>query len=257
MTGEFPVIVVDNGSTDGTAALVKDRFPGLRVISLPGNIGAAARNRGVAEARTPYVAFCDDDSRWPYGSLSRATRYFEKYPHLGLVCGRILVGESGKIDPVCRQLRESPLEGGRVLPGPAIMGFVACGTIVRRSAFLESGGFNEHYGVGGEELLLALSLRQKNWALSYVDELVSHHFPDAGPRPDRAVIMARNDLWSIWMKMPLFTLLRLTGRRLARAFVHGGHRRAFLEALKGLPWVVKRRDPVPRAVEKDFLKTFA
>src|SRR5689334_22243509 len=53
-----PVIVVDNASDEPI------RLPGAEVIRLPRNLGAAARNAGVARARTPFVAFADDDSYW-------------------------------------------------------------------------------------------------------------------------------------------------------------------------------------------------
>src|SRR5215218_1414627 len=71
-----PVVVVDNGSDDDTVD-VAGRFPGVRVLRLPRNHGAAARNYGVAAAKTPYVAFADDDSWWAPGSLARAGELFE------------------------------------------------------------------------------------------------------------------------------------------------------------------------------------
>jgi glycosyltransferase involved in cell wall biosynthesis len=56
-----PVVVVDNGSTDGTVHAVREQFTGTVVLALPRNYGAPARNLGVIAARTPYVAFSDDD----------------------------------------------------------------------------------------------------------------------------------------------------------------------------------------------------
>jgi len=56
-----PVIVVDNGSGDGSGALVRERFPEVRLIELASNQGAVARNVGVAAARTELVAFADDE----------------------------------------------------------------------------------------------------------------------------------------------------------------------------------------------------
>jgi hypothetical protein len=49
------------------------------------------------------------------------------------------------------------------LPGPPVLGFIACGGIVRRAAFLEVGGFNSRLGVGGEEELLAVDLTARGW----------------------------------------------------------------------------------------------
>lgn len=70
------IIVVDNASTDNTAALVRMRFPSVRLIRLETNRGAVARNIGVRAARTPYVAFADDDSGWSPGALDQASQHF-------------------------------------------------------------------------------------------------------------------------------------------------------------------------------------
>jgi N-acetylglucosaminyl-diphospho-decaprenol L-rhamnosyltransferase len=79
---EFELVVVDNASTDGTAGRVRERFPGVRVIESPTNLGAAGRNLGVAAASAPYVAFCDDDCWWEGGSLTRAAELLDAYPHV-------------------------------------------------------------------------------------------------------------------------------------------------------------------------------
>jgi GT2 family glycosyltransferase len=78
-----PVIVVDNGSQDGTAKTVRDGFPGVQVLALPKNVGATARNLGVQVARMPYVAFSDDDSWWAPGALERAAAVLDRCPRLG------------------------------------------------------------------------------------------------------------------------------------------------------------------------------
>src|SRR3954447_17132804 len=67
-----PVVLVDNGSTDGTADAVRARCPSVDVVALPRNLGAVGRNVGVRRLTTPYVAFCDDDTWWDPGALRRA-----------------------------------------------------------------------------------------------------------------------------------------------------------------------------------------
>lgn len=62
-----PVIVADNGSTDGTAAAVRREFPHVTLLDCGANLGAVARNHGVARVTTPYVAFGDDDCWWEPG----------------------------------------------------------------------------------------------------------------------------------------------------------------------------------------------
>src|SRR3954468_15042196 len=97
---EAPVILVDNGSTDGTAPAVRARLPQVRVIELAENAGAVARNIGVQAAETPYVAFADDDSWWAPGALRRAADILDAHPRVGLLAGRVLVGPQERTDPV-------------------------------------------------------------------------------------------------------------------------------------------------------------
>ncbi|MCT9931666.1 glycosyltransferase family 2 protein [Planotetraspora sp. A-T 1434] len=67
-------ILVDNGSTDGTAAFVRRRFPRMDVVKLGRNLGAPARNPGVRRATTPYVAFADAVAR-PHGATKPGRSY--------------------------------------------------------------------------------------------------------------------------------------------------------------------------------------
>lgn len=135
-----PVVVVDNGSRDGTPDVVRREHPDVRVVELGRNLGAPARTVGVRSASTPYVAFSDDDSWWEPGALGRAAAHLRAHPRLGLVAARVLVGPSGRLDPVCEAMEASPLGTSPGMPGPAVVGFVACGAVVRREAFLEVGG---------------------------------------------------------------------------------------------------------------------
>src|SRR5687767_593327 len=80
-----PVVLVDNGSTDGTAAAVRGRFPDVDVVALGENLGAVGRNVGVDRLGTPYVAFCDDDTWWEPGSLRRAADLLDACPQVAVV----------------------------------------------------------------------------------------------------------------------------------------------------------------------------
>jgi GT2 family glycosyltransferase len=62
-----PIVVVDNGSNDGTPASVRTEFPSIQVLELERNVGSSARNLGVRLAATPYVA-----ARTPVGPTSRS-----------------------------------------------------------------------------------------------------------------------------------------------------------------------------------------
>src|SRR5918997_316195 len=77
-----PIIAVDNASSDRTAEVV--RGLGIEVDQLEANIGAAARNVGAAKAKTPYVAFCDDDGWYGRPGLEAACDLLDNHEQLAL-----------------------------------------------------------------------------------------------------------------------------------------------------------------------------
>ncbi|MBA3294349.1 MAG: glycosyltransferase, partial [Geodermatophilaceae bacterium] len=176
---EAPVLLVDNGSQDGTAAAVRRALPTVRVIELPGNVGGYARTIGARLATTPYIAFADDDSWWAPGALRRAVDYFDAHPRMGLLAARILVGPEDQLDPICKSMRDSALGWDPDLPGPSLLGFLACAAMVRREAFHAVGGFDQVVRFPGEEERVALDLAAAGWGLVYVDDIVVHHHPSS------------------------------------------------------------------------------
>jgi GT2 family glycosyltransferase len=246
------VVVVDNGSADGTVAAVAAVHPQVRVVPLGRNRGAVARNIGVHLARTPYVAFSDDDSWWEAGGLERAADLFDAHPRLGLIAARILVGPERRPDPVNALMAGSPLAAEPGLPGPSVLGFLACATIVRRRAFLDAGGFSSLLFFVGEERLLAYDLAAAEWSRCYVPEIVAVHQPSPHRPPPRARRRAelRNAVLTVWMRRPGRVVLRETARMGAAAVRDGDARAALLAAVVRLPAALARRRPVPRTVER-------
>lgn len=243
-----PVIVVDNGSSDGTADALS-ALPGVQVISPGRNLGSAGRTLGVEAARSPYVAFSDDDSWWAPGALSRAAELFEHHPRLGLLAGHTLVGPSQRPDPLNAMLAAAPLGREPDLPGPSVLGFLACAAVVRRSAYLQVGGFHPRLGIGGEEQLLAVDLAAAGWGLAYVADVVAHHHPDPGrPRTGRAVRQRRNELWSLWLRRPATEAFRHTARCAWAALGDPVAGQALRQSIAALPWVLAERRPLPRPV---------
>jgi GT2 family glycosyltransferase len=218
------------------------------VIESGDRLGSAARTLGVEVADTPLVAFSDDDSWWAPGALGRAATLFEAHPRLGLIAARIIVEPDGRLDPTCHGMRASPLDDEPDLPGPPVLGFLACAAIARREAVLACGGFHARYGFGGEEHLLAVDLASAGWGLAYVDGVIAHHEPAPGPRRWQGADELRNLLWSTWLRRPLPRALQLTGALTARG--GDGTMRAIAAALRGLPWVMRERRVVPALVER-------
>ena len=248
------IVVVDNASADSTAALVRERFPGVTLISMETNIGAAARNIGVQQVQTPYVAFADDDSWWAPGSLDEAVRVLDAHPRIAALCARILLGEEEQEDPVCGVMASSPLSAAG-LPGPALLGFIACAVVFRRAAYLEAGGYEPKFFVGGEEELLTLDLVASGWSVVYMPDLTVHHYPSPQrDNPGRQKIVIRNALWVAWLRLPLMRAMEETWRIYRSAIDHRTFKHALLSALNELPWVVAKRRVLPDKVQLLYQK---
>ncbi|MGH3897328.1 MAG: glycosyltransferase family 2 protein [Pseudonocardiaceae bacterium] len=254
LTPPPPVVVVDNGSTDGTAHAVGQRFTEVTVLPMRRNYGASARNVGVLAARTPYIAFSDDDSWWAHGALQRAAAVLDTHPRLGLVAARTLVGPAERPDPVNPLMAASPLPRSPHAPGPSVLGFLACSAVLRRQAFREVGGFSSVLFFMGEEQLLCYDMAAAGWERAYLDEVVAHHHPSRH-RPDaerRRALQLRNALLTAVLRRPR-RVVAAAAAALVRDSVHdAAARKALRGALVRLPAALRRRAPLPAAVEKQI-----
>lgn len=248
-----PLIVVDNGSTDGTPDRVRAQFPGVTVLTLPPGLGCLSRNEGIRLAKTPYVALCDDDSYWEPGALTRAVAYFDAYPHLGVLAGKVLLGDEQRLEPVCEAMRDSPLTDERPLPGPAILGFVCCAVVVRQTAFWSIGGFHQQFAIAGEERLFSVDMRGAGWSLAYAEDMVAYHFPSPSRSVARRIhLLTRDTLWYYWLRRPWYFALRHTLHIHQRSRRDANVRTGYREALRLAYRVLRQRRVVRTAVEEQI-----
>lgn len=239
------ILVVDNASQDDTAERVRSEFPQVGLLIMERNMGAAARNAGVEQAHTEYIAFCDDDSWWEGGALAKAVALLDAHPRIAALSARILLGPEEKEDPICAEMASSPLPS-QGLPGPALLGFIACAAIFRRAAYLEVDGYQQQFFVGGEEELLAMDLWAKGWAIVYAPELIAHHWPSSvRDNPARQRTILRNALWVAWLRLPLIAALRRSWEICRTAPDRTALGSALAAALRGISWVVRHRKVAP------------
>jgi GT2 family glycosyltransferase len=253
-----PIIVMDNNSDDGTATMAQRhaaRAPGrVRVVELGDNLGAVARNIGVARSTTPYVAFCDDDSWWDPGAFDRAERIFDEHPAVGLLAARTVVWPDFRDDPMVGLLSNSPLGLRPGLPGPSILGFMACAAMVRKSAFDSVGGFSTVLHFRGEEQLLAMDLAAAGWELCYCPDLVAVHRPSTArlPGPAQHARVLRNEALTAWLRRPVPVCIRKTAALVRATTGDRAYAAAALEAVRLLPEAVRQRRRLPKGLEADI-----
>jgi len=242
-----PVVVVDNGSHDGTVAAVRREHPEIGVISLSSNYGALARNVGVWAAETPYVAFADDDSWWATGALDQAADELDRHPDWGLVAGRVVVGDEERPEPLSVAMGRSRLPAVDGRGARLAAGFVCRGAVVRVTALREAGGFDPIVFLAGEEERVTLDLLAAGWRVVHLPWVVAHHDPDTDPRAGRTALMLRNAFLTAVMRRRWRVVVRRGLEALVVAPVG-----AFGRALPRLRAAWEIRRPVPSYVE-DYL----
>jgi GT2 family glycosyltransferase len=247
------VVVVDNGSSDGTPAALRDRFPGIEVLEVGRNLGAAGRNLGLEAARTPYVALCDDDTRWAEGSLTSAAEVLDEHPDVAIACARLLIGDDGREDPVNKAMAGSGLHKG-ALPGPRLLGFLAGASLVRRDPVLSAGGFSARFFLGGEEELLSIDLARRGWHVVYAPDAIVRHYPsNHRDATGREILTFRNALWTTWLRWPARPAMARTRDIVRRARRRGVAGRVVQECLRGVPWILAHRAAVDGDLAQDLV----
>jgi N-acetylglucosaminyl-diphospho-decaprenol L-rhamnosyltransferase len=246
------IVVVDNGSTDETWNHLVTHFPHVTSLRAAHNVGAAARTIGAMAVDVPYIAFCDDDSWWTEGSLSRAADVLDAYPRLALLAGQLTIHRTGRSDPLNVAMADGlPRVDGT--PGVPVLGFLACAAVVRRSAFLSAGGFSDKWHIGGEELPLALDLASAGWQLAYIEEVRAVHDPShQRDAYTRRRTTTRNDAWCTWSRRSVRGAVSRTVELLHCAWADRAARDGLLDALRGAVPILLARRPVSADIERQL-----
>jgi glycosyltransferase involved in cell wall biosynthesis len=139
---DYEVVVVDDGSTDGTEMAVATLGEGIRYLYQENAGEARARNCGLSAARGEVVAFLDSDDQWAPDLLEREVRILKDHREVALVCAQSVT--SGKKSK--KFLPQQEVVTGDLFPVLFQTNFVNNSTVVaRRSCLAEAGGFNEAY----------------------------------------------------------------------------------------------------------------
>ena len=189
-------VVVDNASRDGSVALVRERFPEMRLVALEQNIGfAAACNRGVLEAETPFLFLVNPDAEPHPGAIEALHDVLRLVRSHGRR-GPRLVDESGResvsvLGFPTRWWRGAPpasaFRGRRAPPASVeatLHGEFALGAalLLRRVAFDEVGGFDPGFFLFYEEVDLCRRLAAAGWTLEQCPSAVVTHVGGAATR---------------------------------------------------------------------------
>jgi GT2 family glycosyltransferase len=179
------VIVVDNGSGDGSLGFLRAEHPGVRVISFATNTGFGhAANAGTFAARSELVALVNTDVVLASDWLSRMSHPLRADRGIASVACKMLslhdptrVYDAGDVlrrDGACEQRGRFGRDDGRWDAPGEVFGACAGAALYRRAALLEVGGFDERYFAYLEDVDLALRLRLAGWRCAYEPAVAFH-----------------------------------------------------------------------------------
>jgi GT2 family glycosyltransferase len=185
---QLEVIVVDNGSTDGSLGLVRTSFPHVRVIANSANRGfSEANNQGIQAATGRYVLLLNSDTVVMEGALGALVTYADNHPGVGVV-GPKLLNPDGTLQPsggrlptpasitlellLLDRLRERPRYGTRRdYSHPADVDEVSgAAMLIRHEVIRQIGGLDEKFTFGYEDVDFCLRARHAGWRIHYVPE---------------------------------------------------------------------------------------
>ncbi|MBN2242222.1 MAG: glycosyltransferase family 2 protein [Acidobacteria bacterium] len=189
----FDVVVVDNGSSDGSQEMLRAKYPGVQQIQNDGNVGLGkASNQGIEATRGRYVLLLNNDTLVNAASLDAMVEFLETHPKAGAVGGR-LINPDGSFQAGCADfstLKEeflvairlgellwdgypSHMDGGSVRPVAWLSS--AC-LLLRRSALDKVGLLDEEYFIYGDEADLQYRLHKAGLPVYYLPSATTVHY---------------------------------------------------------------------------------
>jgi GT2 family glycosyltransferase len=263
----YEIIVVDNGSIDGSPGAIRGAFPQVRLILNERNHGfAQAVNQALAQATGSYCVLLNSDARLMEGAIQALITFMHENPDVGIAGGQ-LINEDGSrqnsIAPIpslttellnrrlLRTLFPHRYPGKeRDYPRPIdVDSLVGACIIVRRQAIEEIGNLDEGYFFFMEETDWCLRMREGGWRVSFIPQAHILHRQGASASMVRAeakieYYRSRYRLFAQWrgkgeaILLKLGLMLRLAGEIAANSFVLWGkrHRERWRTCCRLLLW---------------------
>jgi N-acetylglucosaminyl-diphospho-decaprenol L-rhamnosyltransferase len=214
----FDVCVVDNDSHDGSAGMVADEFPQVRLVRTENHGYAAGNNLGLQElgfgaagasapgaARPRFALLLNPDTILPPSALSDMLQFMEEHPQAG-VAGPRLVRADGSLDRACRRSFPTPTVAayrfsglGRLFPNSPRFGrynltylspdlttevdsVVGAFMLIRGEALAEVGLLDEQFFMYAEDLDLCYRIKQCEWQVWYNSGVTVLHYKGQSSR---------------------------------------------------------------------------
>jgi GT2 family glycosyltransferase len=210
------IVLVDNGSTDGSIDFVRERFPGVQIMPLPHNVGfAAGNNCAIREARGAYIALLNNDAYAEPEWLARMVEAAEQHPAAGLVACKLLYAHDPQIINAaglaldwagfCWEWRGGAVDDPQESAIEECFGPSGAAALYRRAMLDEIGSFDEDFFAYAEDADLNWRALRAGWHCLYVPQARVYHISSATVGEGSAFksrLLGRNKVWLLVKNVP-------------------------------------------------------
>jgi GT2 family glycosyltransferase len=277
---EFEAILVDNGSSDGSVAFVKTRFPWVApIIENRSNLGfARACNQGIAVSHGEYIALLNNDTETHRDWLAALVRTADEHRDAGMLASKTLSYEKRDVidtaghlmypDGLNRGRGRLEVDLGQYDDRPDVFFPSGAAALYRKQMLDEIGLFDEHHFAYGDDTDIGVRGRLAGWKCLFVPGAIVYHkysMTTGEYSPAKVFLVERNRIWIVWkyfpigrvLEAPFYSLVRycyqaygaLSRKGAAGRFTErysvwslaAAVIRAYLSAFAGMPRVCRQR----------------
>lgn len=193
MRNSFDIVVVDNGSTDGSQQMLAEKYPQVKLIQNDSNLGLGkASNQGIDATRGRYILLLNNDTIVNGAAFDDMVDFLDQHPRTGAVGGKILNPDGSTqccyyhFSTLWEEFLIASRLGEKFRPGyPAVMNgdkvrpvdwLTSACLMVRRATLDEVGLLDENYFIYGDEVDLQYRIKKAGWDIHYLPQATTIHY---------------------------------------------------------------------------------
>ena len=261
---KFEIIVVDNGSDDGTIAALRLSQPDVKVVALDRNIGiSAGRNAGIRIARGEIIFCLDSDASLHHDALTNLVHRFQADLDIGVINSKIVNAYTKELDGGPGWAYSEEQKANQDVEFLS-WSFSEGGAAIRKRVFDQVGLFWELLFFGCEGQELSLRVWDAGYKVLYYPESIVYHRASSQQRvagKDRDSLFFKNNLYIYIARYPFWLLILIGPLKIGAVMLRGLRRGYLLEVLKTLsevvraiPLLLKHRRPIRNQTAFLYLK---